>query len=873
MLSLTVAVGIAAAAAAASSAPGTGVGIELQGSTVASTGGGSVWVLTSSDIINATALRNVHVVDVASKRTVATASIEGAAPDGGLLLVGVPSGLAPAVHHLIFDPADGAAVSSPPINAPAPHWTTPRGRTNDELAVYGRRFRRVAGTKVTLAGASRAEVAAHVENENRATFVVPASLQPGRYEVTYEDALGVWPSNLPMAVDVVAPWPVAKVVNASLAPYFADPSGTKNAVPAILAALAAAGSGGTVSLGSGVFLLDRNTSTLQDRDCISMAAAVCRVPTAPGSLPSLLRGLGPGATVLRAGATVQNSFWGSAVSLQDLTLTDKLPDGQQPSVPTGSYNSPALWSMDTYGAWAHNMTDLAFRNVHFVSSRNHSHALLLRYTRTVKIINCRFDYASIMLSGPLLDVQLINVSARLQSQSSTGFLQNGVGGRVSSVVIANTSVTGLVPQAQSTIAGRFHQAQGYWEHLYVAGNVNERASPGDLHHDMNQGEQFCWESGKSEQDAHVRIAAAPSIVQPEAGGTGSREHSEQTGEDPAGVVMGAPWPTLELAQALPQVTADALTQMLSEGLGEGQTWSKRYGLGTGGVSVIKGRGAGQVRRLVGMASDNRTLQLERAFSVQPDSESLLAVFMTMVFSATIRDNVFVGARAQVSQPDHTAACMIPLWGRADTVDFINNTGHSIRGTMYVQVSPNLTVTDHIIRDTVSTNTRYGMRLQNEPRDGQLSMILSIQNYTVAGAVENGHKAMATCRKPRPDGDIGSTCTGARMAGGVVISGLSIRNASTAFLMEKNNNGRAPPGSAGPPPVVDSSFEGTGLAVYALRGFSFEGSGVGAQIEGGTIGVGETFAHGRIEECGVGLNCSVGVDCDGFRKSLEPPPPP
>ena len=89
--------------------------------------------------------------------------------------------------------------------------------------------------------------------------------------------------------------------------------------------------------------------------------------------------------------------------------------------------------------------------------------------------------------GPLLDFQMSNCSARLQSPTSTGFIQNGVGGRISSSVIANTTVTGLVSQEESTIAGRFHQAQGYWEYLYVAGNRNERASPGDMHGDFNQG--------------------------------------------------------------------------------------------------------------------------------------------------------------------------------------------------------------------------------------------------------------------------------------------------------------------------------------------------------------------------------------------------
>lgn len=179
------------------------------------------------------------------------------------------------------------------------------------------------------------------------------------------------------------------------------------------------------------------------------------------------------------------------------------------------------------------------------------------------------------------------------------------------MVVANTTVTGLVSQEESTIAGRLHQAQGYWEHLYIAGNVNERASPGDMHHDSNQGEQFCWESGAAGLDAQVKIARSASAVDP------------------------SDWPTVTI-DGLPAATAEKITQMLAGvAAGEGQTWDRRYGLGTGGVSVISGRGAGQVRRLIGMAADNRTLQLDRSFSVAPDAGSVLMVFMTWVLQITI----------------------------------------------------------------------------------------------------------------------------------------------------------------------------------------------------------------------------------------------
>ena len=209
--------------------------------------------------------------------------------------------------------------------------------------------------------------------------------------------------------------------------------------------------------------------------------------------------------------------------------------------------------------------------------------------------------------------------------------------------------------------------------------------------------------------------------------------------------------------------------------------------------------------------------------------------------------------------------MIPIWGRAGTVDFINNTGRDIRGTMYIQVDPNLTVTDYIIRDTVSDYTRYGMRLQNQPYNGQLSLIVSIHNYTLNDVIGYGHKAMAACN------GLGSCSNEFPRAGGVAIEGLRIRNASTAYLVLYNNRGHDPAPGA-PVPVFNASFNGTGLAVYALKNFSFEDSQVGARIDD-SVAEG-TFAGGSIEGCGVRVNCSQRAKgCVPFVQSLLAPPPP
>ena len=205
--------------------------------------------------------------------------------------------------------------------------------------------------------------------------------------------------------------------------------------------------------------------------------------------------------------------------------------------------------------------------------------------------------------------------------------------------------------------------------------------------------------------------------------------------------------------------------------------------------------------------------------------------------------------------------MIPIWGRAGTVDYVNNVGRNMRGTMYVQVNANLTVTDHIIRDTVSSYTRYGMRLQHAPYKGQLSLLINVQNYTLKDVLLHGHTAVAACNSAM----LGS-CSGAH-AGGVAIEGLEITNASTAF--DRVHNCR-PHDTPGPHPIVNASFTGTGLGIYALRNFSLLDSAVGAQIED-TLSE-DTYNDGRIEGCDVRVNCTAGMDCRPLLRSLGPDRP-
>ena len=150
-------------------------------------------------------------------------------------------------------------------------------------------------------------------------------------------------------------------------------------------------------------------------------------------------------------------------------------------------------------------------------------------------------------------------------------------------------------------------------------------------------------------------------------------------------------------------------------------------------------------------------------------------------------------------------------------------------------------------------------MQNELFKGQLSLIVNIENYTLRDVLEHGHKAMAACNPAVHPG----ACNGSR-AGGMSISGLTINNATTAMLMERNSLGR----DVVNPPVAVPSFEGTGLAVYSLHNFSFTGGVVGAQVDE-SLGE-DVFMHGRISGFGINVNCSVGVDCAPLTHSLAPP---
>ena len=126
------------------------------------------------------------------------------------------------------------------------------------------------------------------------------------------------------------------------------------------------------------------------------------------------------------------AIWGSGLSLRDLTLTDKLAPGVVPAPPpVGRSATPnhGLWSMDTYAAWGQNVSDLTFRRVHVVSTRN-SATLMISFARRVLIEDSLLEGGGIRLEGPVFDVAIVNITARLHGPFLK-LLGGGVEGAIS----------------------------------------------------------------------------------------------------------------------------------------------------------------------------------------------------------------------------------------------------------------------------------------------------------------------------------------------------------------------------------------------------------------------------------------------------------
>lgn len=482
---------------------------ELQSNTVRPpAGGGLVWIVgTGMATFNASTgewadFPSVHLADAAGG-TLATAPqlrIEHSVNDSLLLVnVGLSLPAQPLRLKLERRPEGGVAETalSPLLNTAEPHWVSPSGRPGERSFLVGRRF--WAGgadsVQVLLAGASSQTVPGWVESDSRVSFTIPADAPPGQYTVSYKDAWGVWNETTGgAAADLVLTirpaLPVGKTVNVCEPPYSADATGAADATSAISAAAHSAGDGGTVTLCQGTFAINEVLPT-SSASCKGSGAALCL----PWGLRVTLAGAGQNATILKQGPKVQAAVWGSSLSLRDLTLTDELQPGQKPDV--GSvYQVVGMWSMDQWAAWAYNITDVSFRRVHFVCTRNHA-AIGLRYAKRIVIDDCIIDGGAVQLEAPVYDLRITRNVARLHGPfpkqlggGVMGFVMTGMGGRITAVTVANNTITRLKSQEESTISGRIWQSASADQNIYISDNHNLQAGPGDLCPDQNQGESF-----------------------------------------------------------------------------------------------------------------------------------------------------------------------------------------------------------------------------------------------------------------------------------------------------------------------------------------------------------------------------------------------
>ena len=117
-----------------------------------------------------------------------------------------------------------------------------------------------------------------------------------------------------------------------------------------------------VRLAAGTYRINPPTAAFpQTNACVQMTAAIC---TGPKRVTIV--GAGRDQTVILLGIRAEVAIWGSAISLRDLTLSDELPSdcyNVTNHAPfdsclnfTKRYDSPALWSMNT---WVRNILDIS----------------------------------------------------------------------------------------------------------------------------------------------------------------------------------------------------------------------------------------------------------------------------------------------------------------------------------------------------------------------------------------------------------------------------------------------------------------------------------------------------------------------------------
>ena len=613
------------------------------------------------------------------------------------------------------------------------------------------------------------------------------------------------------------------VINASQPPYSLNSSGRIDVTSGLRQAILDATRNGTqprgvVVLGSGTFLLSPYThpSPLLDRCAICQLGSAFQVD---------LRGAGMEATKLLVGPGTDAAFSAALVGLQNLTLGDtQMPDAGDFSVNGTSIR--ALWTMTKLAVIppqaetpanstgmqemaAFAGTDIAFRSVRFVSHRV-SAGLSLRYLKRAVIEDCEFVGGNIALWGPLADVRVEGNRGRMSCGDGTGLgcggfidaLGWGGAGHATDFVITGNTVQHLHPLESSRFPGRFFVGQNYLlRRMYLADNVNKQAGPGALS-DQNKGEQVLLEVGDTDITSRVLSVNGSSLTL-EATADGS--------------------------------TSDVLTALATragkhfDGSTIAVAWSYFKGLGV--VSIQSGVGAGQWRTIIGI--DGGMLELDRPFAVAPNVDSGLAICGSSVHDIIVTRNEFIGsfAKNHTIQEPHVATAALFIWANTFRYTAIANTARWIRASLDLFAVLNGSVTDVLIKDTHSVNTRYGVQLNVPLRPGISGLV--VRNLSIDGTTFE----CGLCASSSSTGGSSSTSNGTAGVG-VILELMHVASAANGVELS--------PGR---------TTGDRGLTEATLRNCTINGNG-----SGGGVGL----WHNTTNFCGWQV---TDLELDGFEETM------
>ena len=242
------------------------------------------------------------------------------------------------------------------------------------------------------------------------------------------------------------------------------------------------------------------------------------------------------------GPLISQAFWGAAVSLRDLTVTDYLPPPLEARNTTGEDSDTrtgtplpyqrALWSMDTCSWWGNQgmgqalnttpkaactdpwssrkfaSTDISFERVTFDVNQA-DQAVTVRFMQRTRFDSCTFAGGQLMVDGPNHDIRIQNSVFLGTSGVGAVFFSTGY---TSDVSMINNTQDHLRPLAASSFPGRMlvTQGTGSVERLFFAENTNRQAGPGGLC-TQNQGEQILFETGAWSGVCTVRHVSADGL--------------------------------------------------------------------------------------------------------------------------------------------------------------------------------------------------------------------------------------------------------------------------------------------------------------------------------------------------------------------------